>query len=172
MPTVTHVSLNLSGHEEENKNGPLPSSSFVSFSLFLSLSRPFFAGGCQPSERKTTMEGDQESRCSPTREGVYCEACAESATTKNSLCTGQRYRGASRPIYRLCNSECIADVKPPAHTYRTPLHADRIVRACVPACTYARAPRVDNSRATRESVSRVPAARLRPIPHAGSADGV
>jgi len=62
---------------------------------------------------------------------VCTKACAESAATKNSLRARDSDIGASRPIYRLCNSECIADVKPPVHVSHTPAH--RIVPAsCVP----------------------------------------
>jgi len=63
---------------------------------------------------------------------VCTKACAESAATKNSLRARDSDIGASRPIYRLCNSECIADVKPPVHVSHTPAH--RIVPAsCVPS---------------------------------------
>lgn len=100
-----------------------------------SLSLSFSRGGFRPGERKTTtMVGDAESRCAHLLARVCTKACAESATTKNSLRAGQSDTGARRSIYRLCNSECIADVKPPAHVSHTPAHADRIVPCMRAVC--------------------------------------
>jgi len=113
-----------------------------------SLSLSFSRGGFRPGERKTTtMVGDAESRCAHLLARVCTKACAESATTKNSLRAGQSDTGARRSIYLLCNSECIADVKPPAHVSHTPAHADRIVPCSVRvhACSVCSAQRVDNS---------------------------
>jgi len=99
----------------------------------------------------------KESRCSPTREGVYQGVCGVRNNEEFALHETAIPVRARRPIYRLCNSECIADVKPPAHVSHTPAHADRIALCTRVPC----APRVDNSRAKRVRRPRLGRADLR-----------
>lgn len=125
--------LNLSERKDEDRNGPF--SPLPSLSLSLSLSRWVLGW-----KREEDDDGRRPGKpvCVHLLARVCTKACAEFAATRRIRST--RDQQAYLPC--LCNSECIADVKPPAHVSHTP--SDRPHRT---ACICVSAPRVDNSRA-------------------------
>lgn len=102
----------------------LPSPLSVSLSLFPG---EFWVG----SERKTTMEGDQESRCVFT----YSRGCVPRRVRSPRQREEFALHGTSRPIYLACAIVNVQRMSNHRRMYRTPRATDRIAPhayACLP----------------------------------------